>query len=495
MQYGNTVVPKLDDNMVTLKYRFHAPTNKDIVFRSFQTKSGLKCFCAFIDGMVNGEVINEFIIRPLIMYDKDEIDPANIIQIHTIDDSDKINESINGILAGDTAVFFDGMEKAFICETKGFQTRSISTPVTENTIKGSQEAFTEAIRSSTSQIRRIIKSSNLITEFITIGSINNNSCAIMYLEDIVNKKLVDEVKKRLTSIKGDFIMGSGMVEQLIEDSPLSIFPSLMSTERPDRAAHYISSGRVAILVDGVPFVLIAPVTISLLLDSPEGSSQRWINGTFERLIRIFALFCATMISGVYLALILFHRDMLPTTLLGAIMKASTNVPFPIIVEIILMELFFDLVREAGLRIPHMLGNTLSIVGALILGQSAVEANLVSPVSLIIVALSGVGGAALPDFDLSSSLRVVKLIVIIMGSVLGFLGIAVALAVFITVLSNQNSFGVPMLSMQGIRWGASTPLFIQLPLWKQERRAEELGTKKPISAPKISRSWTQEEGGE
>lgn len=177
------------------------------------------------------------------------------------------------------------------------------------------------------------------------------------------------------------------------------------------------------------------------------------------------------------------------------MEASVDVPFPLILEIILMELFFELVREAGLRIPHMLGSALSIVGALILGQAAVEANLVSPVSLIVVALSGVGNAALPDYDLATSLRTMKLFVIVMSSFLGFLGIAIAIAIMITILSNQNSFGVPMLSMQGIKWNTGTPILFQLPLWKQEHRSHMLNTQKTRQAPDISRPWTNEQGEE
>lgn len=488
MLYSKVVSAKYDENLQTMRYLFHADKNKDTVFREFTTRDGTRCFIVFIDGMADTTNVNDFIIRPLMIRDRDQRGPRDVIQTNSLTATTKIDDAVGAVLSGDTAVFLDGDTQCYTCETKGFEHRGVSTPSTENTIKGSQEAFAESVRTNTTLLHRILKTRQLVTEFIPVGDVNQGLCAVMYLDDIVNKKTVAEVKKRLSSIKADFILGSGMVEQLIEDSPLSLFPSLLSTERPERAANYLASGRVAILVDGSPFVIIAPVTLALLLDSPEGNSQRWQNGTFSRLLRVFALFCTTMLSGTYLALILFHREMIPTPLLGAIMDARANIPFPSVFEVLVMELFFELVRESGLRIPNMLGSTIGIVGALIMGQAAVEANLVSPVTLIVVALSGIGNAALPDYDLAFGIRVIKLLMIIMGASFGFLGLAVAIAIVFTILANQNSFGVPMLSMQSLRWSAGTPLPYQLPLWKQEKRPGELATQKPRQEPKISRPW-------
>lgn len=493
MQYSKTVSKSVEDNRTTMQYLFHAGKNKDIVLRELTTKSGQNVFLMFIDGMADSKSINDFLVRPLLLWNDGQASPMDILQIHAISSTTQIEEAVRAILNGDTAVFLDGDPQCYLCETKGFERRSISTPSTENTIKGSQEAFSEAIRSNTTLIHRILKTPQLCTEFISIGAINQSLCAVMYLDHIVNKKILAEVKKRLTSIQADFISGSGMVEQMIEDSPFSLFPSILSTERPERVANYLSSGRIAILIDGSPFVIIVPITLALLLDSPEGSSQRWQNGTFSRLLRLFALFCTTMLSGVYLALILFHREMIPTPLLSAIMDARANIPFPSVFEVLIMELFFELVRESGLRIPHMLGSAIGIVGALIMGQAAVDANLVSPVTLIVVALSGLGNAALPDYDLAFGIRMIKLLMIIMGASFGFLGLAVALIVVITILANQNSFGISMLSMQSLKWSAGTPLPYQLPLWKQEFRPKEIRTQKPRQEPKISRPWAFEQG--
>ena len=488
MLYSKIVSGKYEENLQTMQYLFYADKNKDIVFREFAAGDGTRCFIVFIDGMADSANVNDFIIRPLMIWDKKQRSPGDVLQTNTLQPSTQMDDAVAAVLAGDTAVFIDGDSQCYICETKGFDKRSVTTPTIENTVKGSQEAFTEAIRTNTTLLHRILRTRHLVTEFIKVGEVTHDTCAVMYLDNIVNKKILAEVKRRLSSIQADNIMGSGMVEQLIEDSPNSLFPTLLSTERPERAAHYLTSGRVAVVVDGSPFVIIVPVTFALLLDSPEGNSQRWQNGTFSRLLRLFALFCTTMLSGGYLALILYHREIIPTPLLGAIMDARQNIPFPSVFEVLVMELFFELVRESVLRIPSMLGSTIGIVGALIMGQAAVEANLVSPITLIVVALSGIGNVALPDYDLAFGIRVIKLLVILMSASFGLLGLSVAVMIVFSVLANQNSFGVPMLSIQSLSWKTGAPLCYQIPLWKQERRPSELKTQRPRQEPPISRPW-------
>ena len=490
MQNKRAVSAVLRDNLAAMQQIFHAGRNKDIVFRSFTTAGGRDVLLVFIDGMCSSGTISEFIIRPLQMRDKPGADPLDIVQINTARATAFLDDAVNAVLTGDTAVFFDGMNQCHVFETKGFAHRPISAPVTESTIKGSQEAFCENIRTSITQIHRLIKSTQLVTEFVKVGEINQDICAVLYLEGIVSPKLLEEARRRISNIKADFIMGTGMLEQMIEDNPLSLFPSILSTERPDRAAYYLSCGRVIILVDGTPFAMVVPVSLALMLDSPEGLSQRWLHGTFTRLVRMAALFCTTTLSGIYLALVLFHREMLPTTMAGAVMRSAATIPMPLLIEVLLMEAFFELVREAGLRIPNMLGSALSIVGALILGQAAVEANLVSPITLIVVALSGVGNAALPDYDLAFGIRVMKLLVILLGAFFGFLGVVIAITIICAQLTNQSSFGVPMLSMQGLKWSSGTNVAYQHPLWKQHSRPREIHPRKQSTAPFISRKWAR-----
>ncbi len=495
MNYSKVVSKKLDENLATMNYLFHTDKNKDFILREFTSKNGQKYFLACLDGMINNQLVGELIIRPLMLNTEQNLSVFDTVQTNSTKVSTLIEDATSAILAGDTAVFADGEASCVICETKGFDRRGVSTPVTEVVVKGSQESFTESIRTNITLIRKIIRSNHLCTEFISVGSINKNLTGLIYLDDIVNKKTLAQVRDRLNEIQGDFIMGSGMVEQLIEDRPFSLFPSILSTERPDRVSNYLASGRIGIVVDGSPFVIIVPVTLSTLLDSPEGNTQRWVSGTFSRLVRMFAFFCSTMLSGMYLAIIMFSREEIPTQLLNAIVSARTDIPFPSVIEVILMEIFFELVREGGLRTPNALGGAIGIVGALILGQSAVEANLVSPVTLIIVALSGLGNTALPDYDLAFGLRVIKILFILMGAAMGFVGIAIAFVLVLINLANQKSFGVPMLSMQALKWSNGSPVVWQFPLWKQKSRPRELFPQKQNQYPPKARKWDNNRRGD
>lgn len=486
-----TVSTLIGESLGAMKTIFHSERNNDIVFREFQSGTGTRFFVAYIDGMSNGQTINEFILKPVMLNQSPEKTGGQLVQTPGINATVSLKDAVTGILNGDAVLFEDGRDQCLILEAKGFDARSISEPETEKAIKGSRESFTESIRTNTTLIHRILRTPDLCCEFMQIGDINQGQCAVMYLDNVVNQKTLREVKKRLEEIRGDFIMGSGMVEQLIEDSPLSLFPSILSTERPDRASGYLAMGRIVILCDGSPQAIVVPVSLALLLDSPEGNTQRWQSGSLSRLIRMFAFFCSTMLSALYLSLLIYHREMIPTQLLGNIVVARAGIPFPSIIEVLVMELFFELVREAGLRSPNALGSAMGIVGALILGQSAVEANLVSPVTLIVVALSGLGNIALPDYDLAFGIRIIKLLFILGASLLGFLGIAIVLVITLTLLGSQRSFGVSMLSMQSVCWDSGNPVVFQWPLWKLRYRPRDLHVQRDEAYPKISRKWTND----
>jgi spore germination protein KA len=488
MQNNDKVSPKLAENIETLKRIFHAEKNRDFIGRAFTAESGRAYYAACIDGMVSRADIGELIIRPLQLSREQSRPAKELVRTISTRVSDDFETIAAAVLSGICAVFEDGSASCTLCETIGFFSRGVSTPMTESVIKGSQEGFTEPIRTNITMIRRIIQSRELVTEFFSVGGINKGLCAVVYLDNLANPELIEKVRERLKGISGDFIMGTGMVEQLIEDRPFSLFPSILSTERPDRAAYQLSQGRIAILVDGSPFAMIVPVTLAVLLDSPESHAQRWTSGTFTRLIRLFALFCAVMLSGLYLALVLYSREMIPAPLLGSLIAARAGIPLPSVFEVLMMELFFELVREGGVRSPASLGGAIGIVGALILGQSAVSANLVSPVTLIVVALSGVGNIALPDYDLAFGVRIMKLMFILLGATMGFVGIAAGCVILLVLLANQESFGVPMLSIQAVKWSAGFPVFRQTPLWRQKLRPRELKAQKERQYPPDARGW-------
>ena len=482
------IVPDYQETLKAIENIFHMDKNKDVVMRSFKTAAGRPAFIVYIDGMASSNDIHDFILRPLMRRDSDNI--TDVIEMGKLTENQSQDEAVSSVLTGDTAIYIDGRPGFFICETKGFAQRSVSTPETEVVIKGSQEGFNECVRTNITLIRKLIKSSDLITEFLQVGKLNKDTCGILYIEGLTNPELISEVKRRINGISADYVEGSGMLEQLMSGSKAALFPSILSTERPERAANYLSEGRVIVICDGTPFALVAPASITSMLDSTELNTLRWQSGTFIKIIRMCALTFCTLLPAAYIALTSFHREMLPEKLLSSIIQARENISFPTSISVVIMLLFFEIIREAGQRIPRSLGGAIGIVGGLILGQAAVEANFLSPVTLIVVALAGISNVAMPDYDISFTFRIIQFFLIFMSMLQGLLGITVGIVVVLTLMLNQKSFGRPILSVGSLRLTSGSSLFFSRPLWKQENRSHELKPKKPAAQPKKSMKWEE-----
>jgi spore germination protein KA len=496
---GGRISKEIGDNIKALEGIFNSKENKDVIYRRFCIADGVNGFLFYVEGMIDKDVINLSILKPLLdrsrygnLQGKNLFDFVydSVIETHQIKKATSQNDAIRDVLTGDTAIFIDGYPNYILCETKGYEKRSVDKPQVEGVVKGPQEAFNENLRTNITLIRRILRNNELTTEFFDLGERNNAKCAVVYINKLVNPAIVAEVIRRIKGIRTDLIIGDGILEQFIEDHPLAIIPTMLSTERPDRTSAHLVEGKVAILADGSPFALVVPVTFADFLHTPEDTWLRWQYGTFLRLIRFFALFIASMLPGMYVALTTFHREMIPTDLLIAIAKARENVPFPTIVEVLLMEISFELIREAGIRIPGIIGNTIGIIGALILGQAAVQANLVSPVLIIIVAFTGLGSFAIPDFSLAFSLRIIRIFYILVGALFGFYGISLGILVLLAHIVNLNSFGVPIFSALAPKTVKSRDLLIRWPVWKQEFRPDYLNPLDITRQPKISRKWTK-----
>lgn len=497
----NSVIPDdIESNLEYIKDQFNYPKNKDIIIREFKIARKYRAFIAFIDGMADKATINNFILRPLLRddYPTDVEDCQldyileNVIETNQTVKATCPEDVVYGLLMGDTGLYVDGCNYYIVSETKGYEKRGVEKPQTEGIVNGAQEAFNENLRTNITLLRRIIKNNRLTTEFIKIGEQNKNLFSITYINGLVNPAIVKEVKRRLKGIKTDFIMGNGMLEQFIEDSPMSLIPTILSTERPDRTAYHIMEGRVAIIAEGTPFAIIAPITFDALFHSSEDITLRWQYGTFIRFIRVIAAFVATLLPGLYIAITNFHQEMIPTELLIAIAKARENVPFPTIVEVLLMEVSFELIREAGVRVPGIIGNTIGIIGALIIGQAAVQANLVSPVLIIIIAVTGLGNFAIPDFSLAFGLRIVRILFIFAGAFLGFYGILLMMVILLVLLVDMKSFGIPYLSTLAPKTRKNFNTVIRYPVWMQEYRPDSINPLDAKRQPKISRQWTKED---
>ncbi|WP_234125114.1 spore germination protein [Clostridium hydrogenum] len=489
----------IDDNLKYLKNEFNYPTNKDIVIREFKAMGKYRAFIVYIDGMADRNTINNFILRPLLKSKgankgeevRLEYILENVIETDQVQKVTKSNKIIDEILYGDTGLYIDGWDFYIFSETKGFDKRGVENPKTEAVVRGPQEAFNENLRTNVTLLRRSIKNKGFTTEFIKIGKQSNKLCAICYINGLINPAIVTEVKRRLNGIDTAEIESSGMVEQFIEDSPMNLVPTILSTERPDKASLNMLDGKVAIVVDGSPFVLVAPITVIDIFHSPEDVTVRWQYGTLIRFVRVYAILVAMLLPGLYIAATNFHQEMIPTEILIAIAKARENVPFPTIIEILLMELSFELIREAGIRVPGMLGNTIGIIGALILGQAAVQADLISPVIIIIIATTGLGSFAIPDFSFALGIRLLRILFILAGYSLGFYGITLMLVVVASLGFDIKSFGVPFFSSYAPKVRKSFDKVIRYPVWKQEFRPDEFNPLNVRQQPKISRKWTEQ----
>jgi spore germination protein KA len=489
-----------DGQIQFLHKAFNYPVNKDIVIREFLIGNEHKAFLAYIDGMANSAIINDFILRPLLSLDVSLLKTTtpketlfkSVLQTSNTQSSKEPDEIIDKILTGDTLFYMDGWDFYLVSETKGFEKRSVEKPMVESVVKGPQEAFNENLKTNLTLVRRIIKNNSLTTEYFKVGERNNNLCALMYIDGLVNPVIVEEVKRRIGSIKTDFLMGDGMLEQFIEDNPYCIIPLILSTERPDRVASHLVEGRVAIIAEGTPFALVVPVSIFSFFHTSEDASLKWQFGSVVRVLRILAFLGATLLPGFYVALTNFHREMIPTDLLIAIAKSREAVPFPTIVELIFMELSFELIREAGVRIPGIIGNTIGIIGGLILGQAAVQANLVSPILVIIIALTGLGNFAVPNFSLAFSSRILRIAFILIAAFIGFYGITILIMAILGLLINLKSFGVPIFAPVSpvTKEGADT--LFRRPVWKQETRPDYVNPLDKRRQPKISRGWTKDD---
>lgn len=499
---------QLKDNKDRLKEYYSIPQNGDIILREFSIQLKEKkvdAFIVFIDGMVNSQLINLFILQPLMFLAQQTADcqeeladciinvlvPQN--QLKQTSQFEKVEGSIN---FGGCAIFVDGLDTVFIADVKTWEHRSVSRPNTELVIRGPQEGFNEVLRTNTALIRKIMKDKDLIAETIEIGRRSKTPCALMYVKNIANDSLVEEVRKRLKSVKIDYLLDSGELEQLIEDQSLFIAPQIMATERPDRVAAALGDGKVAVVVHGSPFVLVMPTTMAEFTHSSEDTYIRFPYSNLVRIVRILGILVSVLLPGLYVAIANFHQEMIPTDLLLAIAGSREKVPFPTVVEILLMEVAFELIREAGIRIPGPIGPTLGIIGALILGQAAVAANIVSPILIIIVAVTGIGSFAVPNFSLGYAYRIVRFAFILIGNFAGFFGITLLFFIYHLLMANAKSFGVPFLTPFGPI--TSDSLLGQLdrrPIWKEEKRADYLNTKDTSKQPHISRRWIlgEEEG--
>ncbi|WP_420850326.1 spore germination protein [Peribacillus alkalitolerans] len=459
--------------------------NSDVNFREFKMgEENRQMAIVFIDGLSDTEMINTHIISDLIRATPHE-DLRNYIlnkgiSICEIREIFELRQLTSGILFGSVGLLVDGLPGAFLLGEAITKTRSIDEPASEALVRGPRVGFIENLSDNTAILRRHGKDQNLSIISYELGERSKKEVVIAYMTEIVNDKLLEEVKTRLSKIKMDDILESGYIEQLIEDNFLSPFPQLQNTERPDRVMSALMDGRVAILIDGSPFALIAPVTFHMLLQSPEDYYERWIVGTLIRILRYFSSFVSLLAPSLYIAFISFHQGLIPTKLTFSIAATREGVPFPPLIEALFMEVAIEVLREAGLRLPKPIGQSLGIVGGLVIGEAAVQAGIVSPIMVIVVAVTAISSFTLPQYNVGIAIRMLRFIGMLFASVFGLYGVVLFILLLCSHLVRLKSFGVPYLS-------PSVPyhprdwkdLIVRLPISMMKRRPEILHPKDSV----------------
>ena len=440
----------LEANRTWLSALFRSEVNTDLILRPFMLGGTVRCFAASMNGMADDKEIADFILRPAFHVCIEGVSNASLpaffrehaLSMHETELCDSREKIVQAIAEGRTAVFFDGARETILCDTRGFVSRPVSEPQNEMTIMGPKEAFTENIRTNVTLLRRILKRPDFVCEFRDSGGTNRTKLVLAYLDGTVNPSLLNEVKRRLDTISTDMRLTVGRVEQLIEDYTYLPLPQMLKTERPDRAASAVLDGRIALLVEGCPQAGVLPITIGTLLASGEDLDMRQPAGTIVQAIRMVGALLSTYLPAYFLALALHHPGQLSGEILETVIASRAMVFLPLWMEMIFLLLVFQLVREAGLRVPGSIGHAIGIIGGLLLGQAAVSANIVSTVVLIIVALTGLGNFAIPDYSAQIAAAYYRVILCVAATLGGLLGITAAGLCATAVMCSAKSFGVP-----------------------------------------------------
>jgi spore germination protein KA len=434
--------------------------SSDVVVRTFRIggNESIKAAIIYTDGLADSTAIQNFILESL-MFDTTKWEsefhfPRNkIIQriknnIITVGDISDITdfESLNtAVLSGNTVILIDGFSEAISASTAGWEDRGVSEPATQTVVRGPRESFSENIRTNTALLRRKIKDSNLYCEQKQIGRVTKTNIAVMYIKGIVNDKVVEEVHHRLDKIDIGGILESGYIEELIQDNVYTPFPTIFNSERPDVIAGCLLEGRVAILVDGTPFVLVVPSLFIQNFQVAEDYYQRADIASLLRMLRIICFLIALLGPSFYIAVTTYHQEMLPTPLLISLAAQREGVPFPAFVEAVMMEVAFEILREAGIRMPRAVGQAVSIVGALVLGQAAVEAGVISASMVIVVSLTAIANFVFPAYNMAISIRMLRFGMMMLSASFGLYGITVGTLALLLHLNSLRSFGIPYMA--------------------------------------------------
>lgn len=417
----------------------------------------LKAAILYIDGLADTTVVQDFVVRAVtnseMISEAQERSPEAdwltifkeyAVSVSHLEEVADFRKLFSSLLSGETVILLDRCDRGLAADTAGWEDRGVQTPEDQTVVRGPRDAFTENLRTNTALVRRKIKNPMLWLQTKTIGTLSQTSVAVMYIKGTADEQVVEEVHRRLDNLELAGILESGMIEELIEDRTYTPFPTMYNTERPDVVASGLMEGRVAILVDGSPFVLLVPALFIQYFQAAEDYYQRSDFGLI-RMLRMLAFFIALLGPSLYIAITTFHQEMLPTPLMISIAAGREGIPFPAFVEALIMETIFEILREAGVRMPRAIGQAVSIVGALVIGQAAVEAGLVSPGMVIVVAITAISNFSIPAYSMGIAVRILRYPLMGLAAMAGLYGIFIGIGMIMVHLCSLRSFGVPYMT--------------------------------------------------
>ncbi|WP_099519588.1 spore germination protein [Paenibacillus sp. BIHB 4019] len=480
--HSDCISNDLQENMEKVQQLFS--DTPDMVIRHLTIKqSDKQALLIYIDGLNDKAAINDDVLRPLqqeMTVGIQEI-AVTIGHLEHLYDWEHVELAL---FQGNSLLFINGSEHAYSLDTKGWPQRNIEDPQLESSLKGAHQGFLETGDLNIALIRRYIPHRGLKIKRLTVGQRGKTTVSILYIEDIANEKYISKLEQRIQQINVDAVINTGELCEFIEDNPFSLFPQLITTERPDTAASQLLQGRCAVVVDRSPNVLIAPVTFMSFFQNIDDYSSRWTIATFLRLLRMFAFFMAAFLPAFYISVVSYHFEIIPLKLLLTLGESRGQVPFPPFVEAILMEITLELLREAGIRLPAPVGQTVGIVGGIVIGQAVVQAGLISNVMVIVVAFTAISSFILPNYDMVAAVRLIRFILMILASMFGFVGLVIGFMTLIGHILALKSLGTAYGSPIGpVRLADLKDTIIRVPLWLMDKR--------PLSsAPKQSKRQRQ-----
>lgn len=479
LEDAKQVSSSADKNLEYIQQKLHHPSD----LKERKLKNG-KALLVYLETLSDQDKVNEKVVLPLSKVDDYELKNME----STGKQHSDLHKGIKELLKGHALLFIEGHTELYTFNATVSHNRSVDEPENEKVVRGSHEGFVENISVNINLVRKRVESTDLTVRYYKLGERSNTNVSILFMQSLVDPEVLEKVHERLEWISSDHIMSPGYVEEFIEDAPYSPFPQMLNTERPDRAVGDLMEGRVAVMVEGSPTVLTLPVTLMVFYQTPDDYNERWIVGSYLRTIRLMSFLIAVTLPAFYTAVIAFHFEVIPDALVLPIKASIKDIAYPPIIEALVMVITIELIREAGVRLPTPIGQTIGIVGGLVIGDAVVRAGLISNVMIVIIAVTAIASFVVPSTEMSATLRILIYPMILSATLLGFIGIVFALMILLIHLCKLESFGTPYFSpFAPLKWKGLKDTFIRVPLWKMNKRPADTQVEE-LKRQKDSRGW-------